>query len=176
MLWWTISLALAGCQCGLWYPNCCFNDLCCEWLHYRKLGYLNDTVILQLTRHDTRFKETKDLITKLVRLTIETGTLTATIAVVDAILLLAVLDSDYHMTPALVLAGLYSNTLLMKFNSRITFSHEGSESDIGSRMIFDTHTDHTNADSHLECLELGTSYISRTTMFGKSESEAECEC
>ena len=126
-----------------------------------------DTLMTESFFSDTRFKKTRDLVTKLIRLTIKTGSLTATIAVVDAILFLAVPDSNYHITPALILAKLYSNTLLVKFNSHITISHEGSQShstslsaDISTqdRIIFDTTS--STADPQVECIELDTPDVS----------------
>lgn len=72
-----------------------------------------------LSRKDTGFKATQVLINKLVRLTIETGTLTATVATVDIILFLAFPHNNYHTAPALTLAKLYTNTLLLIFNSRM---------------------------------------------------------
>ena len=107
------------------------------------------------------------MVTKFICLTIETGTLTATIAVVDAILFLGFRDSDYHITPALILAKLYSNTLLVKFNSRITISTQGSEShstfwnaDIGTQhtMVLNIQSD---VEPQLEHIELGTPDVSQ---------------
>ena len=85
------------------------------------------TVVFQLTRYDTSFRKTADLVNKLIRLTVETGALTATIAVVDLILFLAVPNTDYHITPALILAKLYSNSLLVVLNSRIRISYAGND-------------------------------------------------
>ncbi|PPQ91014.1 hypothetical protein CVT25_013939 [Psilocybe cyanescens] len=72
-----------------------------------------------LSRRDTGFKATRTLINKLIRLTIETGTLTATVATVDLVLFLAYRHNNYHTAPATILAKLYSNTLVMICNSRM---------------------------------------------------------
>ncbi|KAK0203811.1 hypothetical protein DFS33DRAFT_833852 [Desarmillaria ectypa] len=64
-----------------------------------------------LPRLDSKYKETKAVISKFIRLTIETGTMTATVAVIDLILFLVFPHKNFHIT-ALVLAKLYSNTSL----------------------------------------------------------------
>ena len=82
-------------------------------------------------------QRTHEIITRLVRLVVETGSLTgtsilvirekyyllkflatATTAIVDAILFLAQPGQSYHVCAALTLAKLYSNSLLVLFNSR----------------------------------------------------------
>ncbi|EKM52244.1 uncharacterized protein PHACADRAFT_148765 [Phanerochaete carnosa HHB-10118-sp] len=72
-----------------------------------------------LLKHDSKLPETHALITKLVRLVIETGTLTALAATVDLALFLALPHKAYHGCVALTLAKLYSNSLLVIFNSRV---------------------------------------------------------
>ncbi|KAF9461113.1 hypothetical protein BDZ94DRAFT_1237980 [Collybia nuda] len=74
-----------------------------------------------LSRKTTGFKTTQTLITKLMRLTIETGSsyTLATIAIVDVVLFLAFPENSYHVAPALILGKLYSNTLLTTLNSRL---------------------------------------------------------
>ncbi|KAH9481559.1 hypothetical protein JR316_0006086 [Psilocybe cubensis] len=72
-----------------------------------------------LSKKDTAFKATRTVINKLIRLTIETGTLTATVATIDIVLFLAFRHNNYHTAPATILAKLYSNTLLMICNSRM---------------------------------------------------------
>jgi hypothetical protein len=72
-----------------------------------------------LSRKDSAFKATHVLINRLVRLTIETGSLTAAVATVDIILFLSFPHNNYHTAPALTLAKLYTNTLVLILNSRI---------------------------------------------------------
>ncbi|KIJ36587.1 hypothetical protein M422DRAFT_124423, partial [Sphaerobolus stellatus SS14] len=72
-----------------------------------------------LSRKETHLKRTSAVINRLIRLTIETGSLTATVAIVDITLYLVFPHQDYHTAPALTLAKLYSNTLLVVFNSRL---------------------------------------------------------
>ncbi|KAF8873112.1 hypothetical protein BD779DRAFT_1679370 [Infundibulicybe gibba] len=72
-----------------------------------------------LSKSETGFKSTHILISKLIRLTIETGSMTAAVATIDIALFLGFPHNNYHTTPALVLAKLYSNTLVVIFNSRL---------------------------------------------------------
>ncbi|KAG7091650.1 hypothetical protein E1B28_010671 [Marasmius oreades] len=72
-----------------------------------------------LSRFNNVFNETRDLIKRIIRLTMETGSLTAAFATIDLILFLAFPTQDYHITPALALAKVYSNSLLVVFNSRV---------------------------------------------------------
>ncbi|KAK7052958.1 hypothetical protein VNI00_004278 [Paramarasmius palmivorus] len=81
-----------------------------------------------LSRYDTGFQETQDLVKRLIRLTMETGSLTAAVAIIDLALFLAFPAEDYHITPALALAKFYSNSLLVVFNSRVRI-HGGRGSD-----------------------------------------------
>ncbi|TFK71470.1 hypothetical protein BDN72DRAFT_793842 [Pluteus cervinus] len=66
----------------------------------------------------TGFNATKVLLTRLVRLTIETGAITATFAIVEISLFLAFPSDNYHLAPALCLSKMYSNTLMVVLNSR----------------------------------------------------------
>ncbi|KAJ8083422.1 hypothetical protein AAF712_011876 [Marasmius tenuissimus] len=72
-----------------------------------------------LSKNDHGFKDTQDIIKRIMRLTIETGALTAVIAFLDLILFLVYPNRVYHVVCALVLAKLYSNSLLALYNSRI---------------------------------------------------------
>ncbi|KAG7097842.1 hypothetical protein E1B28_005157 [Marasmius oreades] len=71
-----------------------------------------------LSRYDVSFGDTRNLVRRVIRLTMETGSLTATIATLDLILFLSS-NSLYHVTPALTLAKLYSNSMMVIFNSRV---------------------------------------------------------
>ncbi|KAF8876181.1 hypothetical protein BD779DRAFT_1629596 [Infundibulicybe gibba] len=100
------------------------------------------SMVYYLSRSDTGFSSTHVLISRLIRLTIETGSMTAIVATIDIALFLGFPHNNYHTTPALLLAKLYSNTLIVTFNSRLritggrgaTTSYElNSWSDGGSR-------------------------------------------
>ncbi|KAJ7511533.1 hypothetical protein B0H11DRAFT_1694177, partial [Mycena galericulata] len=84
---------------------------------------LNDIIIAvcmtyYLAISNTGFRQTRALVTKLTRLTIETGSLTAFVALITLILFVALPGTVYFTTPAIVMAVLYANTLLAVLNSR----------------------------------------------------------
>ncbi|KAK0459350.1 uncharacterized protein EV420DRAFT_1642315 [Desarmillaria tabescens] len=72
-----------------------------------------------LMRCDTGFRRTRMLVTKLIRLTIETGTITAVVALLNLILFFALPHQTFYGTPALIMPKLYANTVYMVLNSRI---------------------------------------------------------
>ncbi|EEB96118.1 hypothetical protein MPER_04802 [Moniliophthora perniciosa FA553] len=76
-----------------------------------------------LSRMNGGFQETRDLVRRIIRLTMETGSLTAAVALVDLLLFLVFPNDDFHIVPALTLAKLYSNSLLVVFNSRLRIPH-----------------------------------------------------
>ncbi|KAK0496196.1 hypothetical protein EDD18DRAFT_233894 [Armillaria luteobubalina] len=83
-----------------------------------------------LSRFGTKYKETRVIISRFIRLVIETGSMTATVAVTDLILYLVFPHSNFHIAPALVLAKPYSNTLLVMLNSRMHVSTARDDSTI----------------------------------------------
>jgi len=69
------------------------------------------------------YKSTQTMVSRILQITIGTGALTATVAIVDLALFLA----DYKrgslfMTPCAVLGKLYSNSMMVLFNSRISIT------------------------------------------------------
>ncbi|KAF8181326.1 hypothetical protein BJ912DRAFT_1062186 [Pholiota molesta] len=72
-----------------------------------------------LRKRDTGFQYTHDIVTRVIRLTIETGTLTATLAI--AVLVLAYLPGHppYYQACALILGKAYSNSMMVALNSRM---------------------------------------------------------
>ncbi|GJE96047.1 hypothetical protein PsYK624_122400 [Phanerochaete sordida] len=91
-----------------------------------------------LSRGDSGLPTTHAVITRLLRLIVGTGSLTAIMATVDLILYFAFPHEAYHGCIALVLAKLYSNSLLVLFNSRIRI--------VGSRNWSDSSCVSSNAD------------------------------
>ncbi|KAG9118715.1 hypothetical protein FRC07_006639, partial [Ceratobasidium sp. 392] len=71
---------------------------------------------IQLT-HRTGFPKTDDAITRLVRMTVQTGLITTIWATVDLIMFLT-LDNNLHLFFQLPLCKLYTNTLMSTLNSR----------------------------------------------------------
>ncbi|ESK84169.1 hypothetical protein Moror_16994 [Moniliophthora roreri MCA 2997] len=68
---------------------------------------------------------TSAMITKLIRLTIETGTITSTAAILDLILFLALPSNSLHQISGVCLSKLYSNSLLVFFNNRTVKTPQG---------------------------------------------------
>ncbi|KAK0236500.1 hypothetical protein EDD85DRAFT_1011338 [Armillaria nabsnona] len=68
---------------------------------------------------NTGFRRTRTLITKLIRLIIETGTMTAVVSLLTVILFLVFPRQTFYMAPALLTPKLYTNTIYMVLNSRI---------------------------------------------------------
>ncbi|KAK0486504.1 hypothetical protein IW261DRAFT_1590773 [Armillaria novae-zelandiae] len=67
----------------------------------------------------TSFHRTRNLVSKIIGLTIETGSVTAVIALLGLILYFGFPDRNFHEAPALIMPKLYANTIYMVLNSRI---------------------------------------------------------
>ncbi|KAF8157242.1 hypothetical protein B0H34DRAFT_712896 [Crassisporium funariophilum] len=79
-----------------------------------------------LTRLDSGIKKTQTLLRKLIRLIIETGTLTAALAIFNLIVAVLPDHPTYYMSSSGALGKMYSNSMLVVFNSRIRFAQERS--------------------------------------------------
>ncbi|KAF9467680.1 hypothetical protein BDZ94DRAFT_1305301 [Collybia nuda] len=112
---------------GFWWGCCAL----CDVIIALSMTYL-------LSRHDTGFKATHLLITRLTRLTIETGTCTALVAITNLILFFRYPKTNYYTVPVLVIAKLYCNTLLVLFNSRMRIT--GGREDDAQQTTADFHT------------------------------------
>ncbi|TFK32062.1 hypothetical protein BDQ12DRAFT_728985 [Crucibulum laeve] len=92
-----------------------------------------------LSRSGTGLRSTQALVVRLVRLTIETGTVTATLALATLILIIADTNNGYYfLTSSVVMGKLYSNTLMVNFNLRMQISggrHETRFSDANTRTL-----------------------------------------
>lgn len=80
---------------------------------------------------------TRTLISKIVRLVVETGILTSITTTVDLIVFMVLPGTSYHAAIALILAKLYSNSMLVILNSRLEI--------VGGR---DNGTAHISIDVH----------------------------
>ncbi|PBK86522.1 hypothetical protein ARMGADRAFT_882414, partial [Armillaria gallica] len=65
------------------------------------------------------FRQTRILVTKLVRLTIETGSVTAVVALLSLILFFVFPGQTFYSTPVFIMPKLYANTVYMLLNSRM---------------------------------------------------------
>ncbi|KAF8897958.1 hypothetical protein CPB85DRAFT_192505 [Mucidula mucida] len=71
-----------------------------------------------LHRRGRRPSQQIDIVARIVRLTIETNVLSATIAVISLILFAGIPDQAYYICPTMFLGKIYSNTILLTFNNR----------------------------------------------------------
>ncbi|KAI0788169.1 hypothetical protein C8Q74DRAFT_661064 [Fomes fomentarius] len=76
------------------------------------------SMTILLLRAKTGIRKSDNMVNKLVTLVVETGTLTATVAIVDVICFTAYSDTLLHECPAVVLAKLYANTFVASLNNR----------------------------------------------------------
>ncbi|KDR74371.1 hypothetical protein GALMADRAFT_157591 [Galerina marginata CBS 339.88] len=74
---------------------------------------------LILTRTKSSFNKTRTIIRKIIRLTIETGTLTASIAILNIVFVVLPGRQPYYQVTSALLSKLYANTLLVLLNSRV---------------------------------------------------------
>ncbi|KDR71254.1 hypothetical protein GALMADRAFT_797189 [Galerina marginata CBS 339.88] len=72
-----------------------------------------------LKRQDSEFKRTRVLLYSIIRLTIETGSLTAAIAILSLILVFLPGKPTYYQTSVAVLGKVYSNSMMVLLNSRM---------------------------------------------------------
>jgi len=77
---------------------------------------------LRKARLSNGVKRTSTLLTRLIKLTFETGLVCSTFAIVDLTLFLRFQENNFHLLPALTLCKLYSNSLLVVFNSRLNIT------------------------------------------------------
>ncbi|KAK0486505.1 hypothetical protein IW261DRAFT_1393504 [Armillaria novae-zelandiae] len=86
-----------------------------------------------LIRGNTGFRGTQMLVTKLIRLIIETGSVTAVVALLSFVLFFAFPHQTFYRTSTLIVAKLYANSFCMVLNSRIRI--------IGGRETYTSSTD-----------------------------------
>ncbi|KAJ7784748.1 hypothetical protein B0H16DRAFT_1784837 [Mycena metata] len=72
-----------------------------------------------LLKIDTGFRRTHALVTKLIRLSIETGVLTALIAVLELALFFGIPGKLYYTVPTKSISMVYANTMFAVLNSRM---------------------------------------------------------
>ncbi|KAJ6468172.1 hypothetical protein DFH09DRAFT_1001040, partial [Mycena vulgaris] len=95
-----------------------------------------------LSKNDTGFRQTRILVSKLIRLTIETGSLTALAALATLSLSLAFPNRNYYLTPAALLPKLYANCILVVLNARIQI--------VGGRGTYTSSTDVISAPIYFQ--------------------------
>lgn len=84
------------------------------------------TYLLLRQRSRGDHQNTDSVLVRIVRLTVETNSVTASVAIVVLVCLLAIPENpSISMAPAYALGKLYSNTLLAVFNNRVYMSAKG---------------------------------------------------
>uniref|UniRef100_V5EWD4 DUF6534 domain-containing protein n=2 Tax=Kalmanozyma brasiliensis (strain GHG001) TaxID=1365824 RepID=V5EWD4_KALBG len=123
------------------------------WLGFAALTdvLITGSLVWTLNKSRTGFAGTDDVITKLIRMTLQTGALTTVFAIVDLVLFLTS-TTTLHLVFNLPLAKLYVNSLLSTLNARVTigqgaqqYTMEGSNSDNARRGISTTRTKRSGA-------------------------------
>ncbi|KAH9939817.1 hypothetical protein B0H21DRAFT_756071 [Amylocystis lapponica] len=96
-----------------------FETIVVVWLAFSAVADSLITVALvwHLRKHKTGFHATDDIVNRIIRLTVQTGLVTALCAVIDLILFLAS-PSGLHLVFNLPLSKLYTNSLMSSLNSR----------------------------------------------------------
>ncbi|KAJ7640577.1 hypothetical protein B0H17DRAFT_1339278 [Mycena rosella] len=94
-----------------------------------------------LSKKDTGFRKTRVLISKLIRLSIETGSVTALATLSALVLFNAFPDRPYYLTPGIIIPKLYANTMFAVLNARIRI--------LGARGTYAISSDMMSIPSHL---------------------------
>ncbi|EPQ53922.1 hypothetical protein GLOTRDRAFT_116659 [Gloeophyllum trabeum ATCC 11539] len=102
------------------------------------------TMTFHLQRNRTGFAVTDHIVTKIIKLTVQTGMLTAVWAVLDLVLYLSV-PQPVHLIFNLPLPKLYTNSLLSTLNARKNGAGDSSRSAPGA--LSDMHWDHQQRSS-----------------------------
>ncbi|KAJ7692549.1 hypothetical protein B0H17DRAFT_1010512 [Mycena rosella] len=87
-----------------------------------------------LSKYDGGFRQTRVLVSKIIRLTIETGLLTGLVTLITLILLLAFPTKGYWIAPIALIPELYANSVLVVLNSRLQI--------VGGRSTYTSAIDH----------------------------------
>ncbi|PBK84751.1 hypothetical protein ARMGADRAFT_893202, partial [Armillaria gallica] len=99
---------------GIW----CGASALCDILIAICMTYYASSFSLSLMRSTTDFRRTRTLVTKIIRLTIETGSVTAVVALLSFALFIAFPHQYFYATPVLLMPKLYANCVYMVLNSR----------------------------------------------------------
>ncbi|KAF8910655.1 hypothetical protein CPB84DRAFT_1702355 [Gymnopilus junonius] len=81
-----------------------------------------------LSKRKSAWKPTQRVVQRLIRLIVETGTLTATIAIVNLALSLLPGKPTYYQTTSAILGKVYSTTMMVVFNSRMKIGKNDNNS------------------------------------------------
>ncbi|CAE6536864.1 unnamed protein product [Rhizoctonia solani] len=79
---------------------------------------ISAVLIYTLLRVRTPFRKTEAVITKVIRVTMETSSLTASIAVINLVLYKALPGEAYHLLPQLIMGKMYAMSVMVTLSSR----------------------------------------------------------
>lgn len=105
-----------------------------------------------LTKKDPAFHEAQTKVTRGVRLIIETGMITAVVAIITLIFFFTWMYTDYFGCPAFVFAKLYACSLLMLFNSRMRIVGSWDEVAAETAGVTQIESHSSDTPSHLESI------------------------
>ncbi|KAH9851512.1 hypothetical protein C2E23DRAFT_829440 [Lenzites betulinus] len=96
-----------------------FEIIVIVWLAFSALAdcAITFALVWHLRKHKTGFAATDDIVNRIIRLTVQTGLITAMCAVIDLVLFMAT-PSGLHLVFNLPLSKLYTNSLMSSLNSR----------------------------------------------------------
>ncbi|PPQ99027.1 hypothetical protein CVT26_014404 [Gymnopilus dilepis] len=98
---------------------------------------ITSTLSLSLYRRKTGVKATDDKISRIIRLTVQTGLVTALFATADVVIFLTVDNTTLNFFWDLALSKLYTNSLLSTLNARAGWDHlTGQTMDDSSNVLF----------------------------------------
>ncbi|KAK0484809.1 hypothetical protein IW261DRAFT_858958 [Armillaria novae-zelandiae] len=110
-----------------------------------------------LMRSTNDFRRTRMLVTRIIRLSIETGSVTAVVALLSFVLFIAFPRHIFFITPGLIMPKLYANCVYMVLNSRFRI--------IGGR---DTYMSSTNMSITTSMIRNITSQLAEGTVEGRA--------
>ncbi|KAJ6580128.1 hypothetical protein DFH09DRAFT_979386, partial [Mycena vulgaris] len=93
---------------GVWLGGACASDL-----------IITGCMTYYLSTVDSAFRRTRVFLSKLIRLTIETGSVTALVTLTALVLFYAFPNRNYDLVPGFIIPTLYANTILAILNARI---------------------------------------------------------
>jgi len=94
-------------------------------------GIIAICMTVYLLRRKTNVKRTAAVVDRIVRLTIETGTFTAVIAILNLVLSLLPGHPTYYMGVVGILGKVYSNSMMVSLNSRMNIAPDINSTTVG---------------------------------------------
>ncbi|KZT09390.1 uncharacterized protein LAESUDRAFT_748519 [Laetiporus sulphureus 93-53] len=106
------------------------------WLAFSAVAdsAITTALVWHLRKHRTGFSQTDDIVNKIIRLTVQTGLITALCAIIDLILFLAT-PAGLHLIFNLPLSKLYTNSLMSSLNSRAGWKYGNVGASTGASEI-----------------------------------------